>query len=113
MNRLLAHYCVDVQHPEVSGAEHLEMLQIRERLAAIVPALTPEEQEVLLEADRVLMERAFAFSQELLRFLDLAAYRQEHGIPPLHWWWYLDVVSHLPPRKEKAPDMGHPSPRCL
>jgi hypothetical protein len=29
MNRLLAHYCVDVQHPEVSGAEHLEMLQIR------------------------------------------------------------------------------------
>jgi len=26
MNRLLAHYCVDVQHPEVSGAEHLEML---------------------------------------------------------------------------------------
>jgi hypothetical protein len=30
MNRLLVHYCVDVQHPEVSGAEHLEMLQLRD-----------------------------------------------------------------------------------
>jgi hypothetical protein len=35
MNRLLAHYRVDVQHPEVSGAEHLEMLQIRDRLAEL------------------------------------------------------------------------------
>ena len=30
MNRLLTHYCVDVRHPEVSGAEHLEMLRIRD-----------------------------------------------------------------------------------
>jgi 1,4-dihydroxy-6-naphthoate synthase len=35
MNRLLAHYCVDVKHPEVSGAEHLEMLRIRDELADI------------------------------------------------------------------------------
>jgi len=111
MNRLLAHYCVDVQHPDVSGAEHLEMLQIRDRLAEIEPMLTPEEQAALEEADRGLVARAPAFSQELLRFLDLAAYRREHGIPPAHWWWYLDVVSHVPPLKDKAPDVGHPSSR--
>lgn len=111
MNQLLAHYCVDVQHPEVSGAEHLEMLQIRDRLAETVPALTPEEQEALIEADRVLVEQAFAFSKELLRFLDLVAYRQERGIPPTHWWWYLDVVSHLPFLKEKAPDVSPSMPR--
>ena len=111
MNRLLVHYGVDVQHPEVSGAEHLEMLQIRDRLAALEPTLTSEEQEALAEADRVLVERATAFYQELLRFLDFAAYRQEHSIPPTRWWWYLDVVSHLPLLKDETPDVGHSSPR--
>jgi hypothetical protein len=103
MNRLLVHYGVDVQHPEVSGAEHLEMLQIRDRLAELASTLTSEEQEALAEADRLLVERATAFYQELLRFLDLATYRREHGIPPARWWWYLDVVSHLPPLKDEAP----------
>jgi hypothetical protein len=110
MNRLLVHYRVDVQHPEVSGAEHLEMLQIRDRLAELESTLTSEEQEALAEADRLLVERATAFYQELLRFLDLATYRREHGIPPARWWWYLDVVSHLPPLKEEAPETEHPSP---
>lgn len=111
MNRLLEHYCVDVQHPEVSGAEHLEMLQIRDRLADLKPTLTSEERGALAEADRILVERATSFYQELLRFLDLAAYRREHAIPPAHWWWYLDVVSHLPPLKDEAPELGHPDPR--
>jgi hypothetical protein len=107
MNRLLVHHSVDVQHPEVSGAEHLEMLQIRDRLAELESTLTSEEQDALAEADRVLVERATAFYQELLRFLDLAAYRREHGIPPARWWWYLDVVSHLPPLKGEAPEKGN------
>lgn len=111
MNRLLVHYCVDVQHPEVSGAEHLEMLQIRDRLAELESTLTSEEQETLAEADRVLVERSAAFYQELLRFLDLAAYRREHSIPPTRWWWYLDVVSHLPLFKDEAPDVVRSSPR--
>jgi hypothetical protein len=103
MNRLLVHYGVDVQHPEVSGAEHLEMLQIRDRLADLESTLTAEEQEALAETDRVLIERATAFYQELRRFLDLATYRREHGILLTRWWWYLDVVSHLPPLKDEAP----------
>lgn len=96
MNRLLAHYCVDVKHPKVSGMEHLEMLQLRDRLAELQPALTPEEKKALAEADRVLVEQATAFHKELLRFLDLAEYRREHKIPSVRWWWYLDVVEHLP-----------------
>ena len=110
MNRLLTHDCVDVQHPEVSGAEYLEMLHIRDRLAELEPTLTPAEQTALAEADRVLVQRAAAFSQELLRFLDLAAHRREQGILPARWWWYLDVLSHLPPLKDKAPEGEHPSP---
>lgn len=111
MNRLLVHYRVDVRHSEVSGAEHLEMLQIRDRLAELEPTLTSEEQEALVEADRLLVEQATAFYQELLRFFDFAAYRREHSIPPTRWWWYLDVVSHLPPLKDEAPDVGHSCPR--
>ena len=110
MNRLLVHYRVDVQHPEVSGAEHLEMLQIRDRLAELESTLTSEEQQSLAEADRLLVERATAFYQELLRFLDLPTYRREHSIPPVRWWWYLDVVSHLPLLKEEAPETEYPSP---
>ena len=109
MNRLLAHYCVDVHHPDVSGAEHLEMLQIRDRLAELEPALTPKEREALAEADRVLVEQAAAFYQELLRFLKLATYRRDHGISPARWWWCLDVVSHLPPIKDGGLDVRHSS----
>jgi hypothetical protein len=64
MNRLLAHYCVDVRHPEVSGAEHLEMLQSRDRLAELEPTLTSKEQEALAKADQMLVEQAAAFYQE-------------------------------------------------
>jgi hypothetical protein len=113
MNRLLVHYGVDVRHPEVSGAEHLEMLHIRDRLAKLESTLTSEEQEALAEADRLLVGRASAFHQELRRFMDLATYRREHGIPPARWWWFLDVISYLPQLKDEAPDIGHPPPHRL
>jgi hypothetical protein len=103
MNRLLAHYCVDVQHPEVSGAEHLEMLQIRDQLAGLEPTLTAEEKAALDAADRTLAEHAHRFHQELQRFIDLAAYRREQGIPPERWWWYLDVVRYVPRRPVVTP----------
>jgi hypothetical protein len=96
MNRWLAHYCVDVKHPNVSGAEHLEMLQIRDKLADVEDTLTSEEQEILAAADQTLVEQAAAFHSMLQSFLDLAQYRQEHKMPPERWWWYLDVVRHVP-----------------
>jgi hypothetical protein len=106
MNQLLVHYCVDVQHPEVSGTEHLEMLQIRDKLAALAPTLSPEEQSTLAEADRTLAEQAEAFQQEIQRFLDLATYRHAHAIPPERWWWYLDVLQHVPRRAVAIPAAG-------
>ena len=87
MNRWLAHYCVDVKHPNVSGAEHLEMLQIRDKLADVEDTLTSEEQEILAAADQTLVEQAAAFHSMLQSFLDLAQYRQEHKMPPERWWW--------------------------
>ena len=100
MNQLLAHYCIDVRHPEVSGAEHLEMLKIRDRLVDLEPTLTPEEQLRLVEADQALVKQATVFYEELSRFLDLAEQRQTYDIPPSRWWWYLDVVRHVPRRDD-------------
>ena len=102
MNHLLKHYCVDVEFPTVSGAEQLEMLQIRDKLAKIEEGLADEEREALAQADRRLLERADAVYAELSRFVDLAERRQQQQIPASRWWWYLDVLTQLP-RLESSP----------
>jgi hypothetical protein len=57
MNNLLQHYLIDVESPEVSGAEHLEMLQIRDKLFDLEPNLSTSKKETLLTADRRLIEQ--------------------------------------------------------
>ncbi|MFB8796175.1 MAG: hypothetical protein U7126_18590 [Microcoleus sp.] len=47
MNPLLKNYCASVEFPDVSGAEYLEMLQIRDRLAESASQLS-EEEKILL-----------------------------------------------------------------
>jgi hypothetical protein len=34
--------------------------------------------------------------QEISRFINLSNYRNQHGISPHQWWWYLDFLSFLP-----------------
>lgn len=47
MKELLKKYCVRVEYPEVSGAEHLQMLRTRDKIAEIKSTLTEEEKMVL------------------------------------------------------------------
>jgi len=96
VNQLLKHYQVDVEYPDVSGAEHLQMLQIRDELAEQESSLGPQERQALAAADQRLIEQADVFYAELSRFIDLAQHRQEHQIASSHWWWYLDVLVQLP-----------------
>jgi hypothetical protein len=96
MNPWLDTYLTNVRFPEVSGAEHLELLQARDQLANSDPTLTAEEQNALYDADQSLITHAAAFYTEIARFVDLATYRTEHHIDPTHWWWYLDVIQELP-----------------
>ncbi len=86
MNSWRDTYLTDVRFPEVSGAEHLQLLQTRDRLADGDTALTAEEQHALHEADQHLIANAATFYTELARFVDLAAYRTEHQIDPTRWW---------------------------
>lgn len=96
MNPLLKNYCVSVEFPDVSGAEHLEMLQIRDRLTEIETQLTEEEKFLLTKADRQLVENANSFYRELSRFINLTERRNEQCICPERWWWYLDVLAVVP-----------------
>jgi hypothetical protein len=96
MNDLLNYYCVSVEFPQTSGAEHLEMLQMRDRVAEIESLLTDEEKRLLANADRKLIANATQFYQELSRFINLAERRQNEKITPEYWWWYLDVLTFLP-----------------
>lgn len=96
MNRLVEHYQIDVEFPGVSGAEMLEMLLIRDKLAEQEGLLTSKEREILAASDRRLLRQAGAFYAELSRFVDLAQRRQEKRIAPERWWWHLDVLAELP-----------------
>ena len=96
MNALLRHYRVDVEHPDVSGFEHLEMLQVRSQLAQLEATLSPQERAYLDEADRRLLQQAAAFHAELARITSLGEERARRQPPPSHWWWYLDVLVQLP-----------------
>jgi hypothetical protein len=95
MNALLQRYIVGTEFPEASGAEHLEMLQIRDRLLEEELALSDEEKELLTRADRHLIQQAPQVLVELSGFVDLAAQRRNQDISAERWWWYLDVLTQM------------------
>ncbi len=95
MNNLLEHYRVDVEFPEVSGAELIEMLQTRDKLAKIEVTLSQTEKEVLAQADYLLIRQAPLFYQSLSDFVDFVERRKAQDMPIEHWW-SLDVLAQLP-----------------
>lgn len=95
MNPLLEQYAVSTEFPEASGAEQLEMLQMRDRLLAVESTLSNQEKALLSQADRRLIQQAPPVLLELSQFLDLAATRRTQDIPAERWWWYLDVLAQI------------------
>ena len=71
------------------------MLQTRDQLAKMGNTLTDEEQFLLFNADRQVIENIVAINEELSRIIDLKVYRTSQNIMPQNWWWYLDVLSYL------------------
>ncbi len=96
MNKLLNIYNLSLDYPNVSGAEQLELLTIRDQIALLETKFNTEEQNTLLKADQKLLIHATEIYQELSHFISLSDYRKQHNISPQKWWWYLDVLSYLP-----------------
>ena len=100
---LIAAYEVDVQCPDVSGMEHLEMLMTRSEISRNELHLSGEERERILNADRVLLQNARQFYESIQAIADLDSWRRDENVSPTHWWWYLDVIVKLPMRIELPP----------
>jgi hypothetical protein len=96
MNKLLADYAIQVEYPNVSGAEHLETLRNRDLLSEMEDDFSDEERKALVTSDRILMSNAAEVCQELSGFVNLDKYRLSKGICSRQWWWYLDVLTYLP-----------------
>lgn len=96
MSELVKHYVAHVKYPEVSGAEHLEMLQLRDKILEIESTLTVADKSAVASADRHLIEQANEFYRELSRFINFEERRKSQQIAPVRWWWYLDVLAQLP-----------------
>lgn len=96
MNKYLKHYSVAVEHPGVSGFEHLETLSIRDKLADQEASLTSDEKAQLAAADRRLLASAGEFHFALAQITDLQTERRRRKPSPARWWWYLDVLAQLP-----------------
>ena len=80
MNKLLEIYNLSLDHPDVSGAEQLELLMIRDKIANVEAEINPVEQKILSDADKKLIANAKLIYQEISRFINLADYRQKHHI---------------------------------
>ncbi|NBD35617.1 MAG: hypothetical protein GVY30_06420 [Chloroflexi bacterium] len=99
---LIASYEVDVQFPDVSGMEHLDMLMTRSEIAQNELHLSDEERERVLKADRIFLQHAKEFYASIRRVADLSNWRRDERVPPTHWWWYLDVIVQIPAHLSKS-----------
>lgn len=101
-NNLLEDYSVGVRHPEVSGFEALELLDIRSQIAKVENQLTEMERRKLEEADSLFLNHARKFYKSLNEVTDLAEARERQEVSPSHWWWYLEKLD----QEEKVPSKG-------
>lgn len=92
LEELLKHYTAEVHHPEVSGFEILELLDIRSEIAEKEKELSPEERRGLEVADGTFLKNAARFLATISEIADLAEMRERAGIPPSHWWWHLEKL---------------------
>ena len=95
INKPLNIYCLSLDYPDVSGAEQLELLNLRDQISDLESSFSLEEQKILFEADKKLLSNAATLCKEVSRFINLADYRKNHNISPQKWWWYLDVLGNI------------------
>ena len=95
MNKILNLYSLSLDYPDVSGAEVLELLAIRDQIANLELELSLKEQKILFEADKKLIANASSFYLEISRFINLYEHRKNNNISPQKWWWYLDVLRNI------------------
>ncbi len=90
--RLLSIFCRGVHHPQVSGFEVLELLDVRSTVARHEEELTDTQRQELEEADGVFLKHAGHFYENVVQVAKLEDLRKRAAVPPSHWWWYLEKL---------------------
>lgn len=93
---LLESYRTSVRFPDVSGFEILELLRLRSRLAAVERDLSPAERALLEAADATFLSNTPTLFRQVSEVASLETLRRDLGVPPSHWWWYLDLLMRSP-----------------
>lgn len=93
--RLLMNFCRGVAHPNVSGFEVLDLLDIRSALAYQEGELSEEAKRKLEKADDLFLAHAQQFYVTVTEIADLKAMRKKAAVPPSHWWWYLEKLGRV------------------
>ena len=82
-----------IDHPDVSGFELLELLDVRSRLASREPILDEASKTRLEDLDRQLLQMAESLLERISEVVDLKEMRRRSHNLPSHWWWYLDEIT--------------------
>lgn len=96
---LMEYLAEAMNHPDVSGFELIEILDIRSQLAAREPVLSDDDKTGLETLDRQLLKLADLCVTRISEVADLAQMRKKAHVLPSHWWWYLDEITM---RKQEA-----------
>ena len=94
LKELLRHYTEGIYHPDVSGFEILELLDIRSEIARKETELSLEERGKLETADGVFLKNDAKLLTAISEITDLAEMRERTSVPPSHWWWYLEKLAY-------------------
>ncbi len=82
-----------IDHPDVSGFEALELLDVRSRLASREPLLDDQAKARLEDLDHRLLQMADTWLERISEVAGLAEMRRRAHILPSHWWWYLEEIT--------------------
>ena len=104
MNPYIRSYSAIAQDPELSPVELLEMLRLRDEIQASQDSddLSSFDLDTLSAADLLLFEQADLFATSLSSLVDLERERSQFNIPARRWWWFLDVIRHVPSRSQRS-----------
>ena len=95
VKKLIEYLGQALQHPEVSGFELLEYLDVRSQIAMQEPLLSQGDKSRLEAIDRQLLKAAPSWLARILEIGDLVEMRQRARTLPSHWWWYLDEITPI------------------
>jgi len=94
LGKLIDYLWAALQHPEVSGFELIEYLDVRSKVALQEPLMNQGEKSKAEAADRLFLRNAQIMLERIQEVSDLATVRQKTRVLPSHWWWYLDEITH-------------------